>query len=241
MQIRAAIAVLMFSANAAIACTLPVTSFSDVEAVGPLFSELARNRSNYFKTDLLAGLINAPPRHGSAAHCAEIDVLKKYTTSADQRRKIACQAELSCWEFSGIRLVDLRHKKYSQTLFLIENALQHLNGHLFALKQHFDRPRPSMVTEEIQTVIPNPKHASYPSGHASQGILIGYILALLQPELADKIMKDAQTLGRNRERAGVHFASDTTAGWMLGELVFATLSETPWFVLQLKKARQEWR
>lgn len=87
---------------------------------------------------------------------------------------------------------------------------------LLDLKRRFNRRRPSAVLPEISPVIPLPPHAAYPSGHATQAVVIARLLSKLAPAASGDLMEFAFRVGRNREVAGVHYLSDTTAGFALG-------------------------
>ena len=68
-----------------------------------------------------------------------------------------------------------------------------------------------------------PGHPSYPSGHASQAFTWAYLLsAKLHPDhryLDAYLLGAARSVARNREWAGLHFASDTRAGESLGKQI----------------------
>ena len=82
------------------------------------------------------------------------------------------------------------------------------------------RPRPSHLCPALLPPIPVPGHASYPSGHATQAHLMALFAAEAMPaaskaDVAFVLAALARRIGRNREIAGLHFASDTKAGEVL--------------------------
>jgi membrane-associated phospholipid phosphatase len=105
-------------------------------------------------------------------------------------------------------------------------------------KRKFKAPRPAQVYPGLIPVIPTPNHPAYPSGHSCQSYLVPYLLNLILTagsEGAEEMFKTddngnpngrkekchgiffpamafAQRIAVNREVAGVHFASDSTAG-----------------------------
>lgn len=87
---------------------------------------------------------------------------------------------------------------------------------VLALKKKFNRPRPSFVLPAIDTVVSVPWHSSYPSGHATQSIVIAGLLSKLKPNYAARLHNLAFEVGVNREVAGLHYPSDTKAGVALG-------------------------
>ena len=87
-------------------------------------------------------------------------------------------------------------------------------------KKRFDRVRPRALDTRVRPSIEPPGHPAYPSGHATQAYYIGLYLGKKHPERADAFMQTADTVARNREWAGVHYPSDTTAGRQLAEQLF---------------------
>jgi acid phosphatase (class A) len=96
-------------------------------------------------------------------------------------------------------------------------------------KHKFSRTRPYQIDNSLTTVIDGPPHASYPSGHATQGYLFSSILSELIEEDDPRVLQLnelGKSMGIRREIAGVHYPSDTKAGvdlaiqlkaWMTGK------------------------
>lgn len=96
------------------------------------------------------------------------------------------------------------------------NLLSDVEIIVLALKKKFNRPRPSFVLPAIEPVVAVPGHSSYPSGHATQSIVIAHILSRLKPDFAAQLHNLAFKIGVNREVAGLHYPSDTKAGFAIG-------------------------
>lgn len=109
----------------------------------------------------------------------------------------------------------------------ITEAVVDTESVLLDLKRQFNRRRPSAVLPEISPVIPVPPHASYPSGHATQAVVIARLLSRLAPAASRDLMKLALRVGRNREVAGVHYPSDTCSGFSLGRQLSAIFLSSP--------------
>jgi acid phosphatase (class A) len=100
------------------------------------------------------------------------------------------------------------------------------------LKYHFNRPRPyklaplyniELDTNEIEdTTSDSP---SYPSGHATQGILIGNYLSHIYPLHRGKFLNMGRDIARSRIIAKVHYPSDVQMGQMIGNDMFRYLKE----------------
>ena len=91
----------------------------------------------------------------------------------------------------------------------------------FAAKSGFERPRPDLVTHQVQVFT-----TSFPSGHSMMSavgyLTLGMLLARVQPRRRLKIYLIALAIlvtlavGISRLYLGVHWPSDVLAGWALG-------------------------
>jgi len=100
------------------------------------------------------------------------------------------------------------------------------------LKYHFNRPRPyklaplyniDLDTNEIENTTSD--SPSYPSGHSTQGILLGNYLSHIYPLHRGKFLKLGRDIARSRVIAKVHYPSDVQMGEMIGNDMFRYLKE----------------
>lgn len=93
-------------------------------------------------------------------------------------------------------------------------------GFLNYLKVRSGRPRPYQIApaygKKIEYIIPDPRTASYPSGHAFDAWMFATILSERYPEYFGEFETIANSIGESRMIAGVHFPSDIEAGKMAG-------------------------
>jgi hypothetical protein len=145
-------------------------------------------------------------------------------------------------------------------------------------KGKYQRPRPTMLCPSLLPPLAVPGHASFPSGHSTQA----HLMALCLVEALSRPVKDADPISytpppastvralttladriaRNRELAGLHYPSDSTAGKLLAPLIMDRLKQEPnvlfngkakrlkllevregktWYQLALENARSEWK
>ena len=114
----------------------------------------------------------------------------------------------------------------------IKELKDSVSGIVLDLKYHYNRPRPyklapllniDLDTNEIEdTTSDSP---SYPSGHSTQGILIGNYLAYKNPLYRGKFLKLGRDIARSRVIAKVHYPSDVDMGEMIGNDMFNYLKE----------------
>jgi membrane-associated phospholipid phosphatase len=108
------------------------------------------------------------------------------------------------------------------------------------------RARPSQVCPALMPPVEVPGHPSFPSGHATQSMLMALCVEAAFPtdELKNAWRPLLQTLAgriaRNREIAGLHFPSDTHAGQELASFVFEKLKGGR-FEEVVTAAKKEWK
>jgi len=104
-------------------------------------------------------------------------------------------------------------------------------------KRHFKRARPTQLAPEMTTVIEVPPHASYPSGHAGEFMIMALLYSYIDPAREADYKALANDVGVRREVAGVHYHSDTLAGQGLAQEVFNKLLSVPAYEEKLDRAK----
>lgn len=117
-------------------------------------------------------------------------------------------------------------------------------------KHHYLRVRPSVLCPGLQPPFGPPRHPSFPSNHSLQSWLVSLCLDSVTPQNSvhgsfyrPQLWWLAARVAVNRERAGLHYPSDSKAGCYLAEELFKrTLNtvEFPTFLNALAAARLEW-
>jgi hypothetical protein len=112
-------------------------------------------------------------------------------------------------------------------------------------KELFDRPRPVQVRPSIAPLF-CPGHPSFPSGHATKAMAVALGLAEAlsrsrldegtRRDLQSKLCDTAMAIARRREIAGVHFPSDSLAGYVLARKVIEVRLADPDFAAMVDRA-----
>ncbi len=126
------------------------------------------------------------------------------------------------------------------TIKFISETFGDVNYITLKEKFYYKRARPTQLNKSLQTVIPVPQHASYPSGHATQSFYVAYLLGQLDPVNARRYYDRAYGVAYRREIAGVHYPSDSRAGQLLATILFDKFMEVPELKDLYRKAQQEW-
>jgi len=96
---------------------------------------------------------------------------------------------------------------------------------ILKLKKHFNRPRPKVLAKKMNIKMKDIEMASmktpsYPSGHSTQGMLIGLALSNKYPKSRKAFMKTANNISDSRNIAHAHYKSDSDMGKKLGKSMY---------------------
>lgn len=110
-------------------------------------------------------------------------------------------------------------------------------------KNHYMRVRPFSFFNEMTC---NPEqqkelstNGSYPSGHTAIGWATALVLAEINPDRQNEILKRGFEMGQSRVICGYHFQSDVDAARIVSSAVVARLHANDAFMKQLNKAKAE--
>ena len=97
--------------------------------------------------------------------------------------------------------------------------------HIMELKYKYQRPRPHQIADfygiDLNGVdLDSMKTPSYPSGHATQGYLLGMIYSERYPQYNEEFIRLAEDIAESRIVGKAHFPSDKKAGIELAEKLF---------------------
>ncbi|MDD5260630.1 MAG: phosphatase PAP2 family protein [Methylacidiphilales bacterium] len=136
----------------------------------------------------------------------------------------------------------------SLTVALLKNALDDAEGVIRPAKKNWNRTRPfrqDPADIKLQTddpgEVPGPTSASYPSGHATDGMVFALVLSDLAPELKDKLIARGVQYGNDRVILGVHFPSDVAAGRVLAQAIYTALKDKKSYQNDLAAAKVQFQ
>ena len=93
-------------------------------------------------------------------------------------------------------------------------------------KDFYNRARPAEVLSSLNTLPSKTnKTPSYPSGHATQSVILARYVAGKVPQLEKDLMKAAYECGYGRVQAGFHYVSDYDTGNLLGEKMYVLMNK----------------
>lgn len=139
-------------------------------------------------------------------------------------------------------MLSLTPQRHISTQRLIALAMSVAGIYGMHWKLHYMRPRPAQVWPGLLPLLPTPPHPSYPSNHAAQAWLTCALLSQVHdgyPTLKHYLQDMAGRIALNRERAGLHFASDTAAGKELAGKLAGRLGALPFVADLIAECRRE--
>jgi acid phosphatase (class A) len=188
-------------------------------------------------------LLPAPPAAGSVETQEELKLLRRLqkhrTPEEIERCKAESELDMSAFQpvfgpwFTAENLPEM-HKLFKQ----VHTESKTISD---SAKKHFNRPRPHKADSRINPTLDKDKEdePSYPSGHATRGILYALILCEIAPEKKEALLERGREIGWDRVIAGVHYPSDVAAGRTLGQAIMQSLLTDPIFRERLEKVKLE--
>ena len=160
----------------------------------------------------------------------EIDDL--VTAAANERADSLSEILSQSNEFISyfLNLMTARPGAYPHTTQVL--GIASLVGTFVAMyfKGAYRRPRPSQLCPALLPPIEVPGHASFPSGHSTQAHLMALCMNDVlqglpqQNTMVDDLWTLADRIARNREIAGLHYASDSAAGVAFARTILPLLN-----------------
>lgn len=207
------IAALLIATPVTASATKPLYEKFPKELWLPTLLRLIENGPQIFTRDDQYQLNDYPANHSEEVK-KEIEYLHSLVPLREEKGMVS----KILYENSGVLVRDVFAKEgllaegNYKTIEIMDMIDKDLGYFILASKQSFSRVRPSHIDIELTTVMDNPRHAAYPSGHAAQAYMVALILADFDSENAKKYKNFAKDIAHRREIAGVHFPSDTKAG-----------------------------
>ena len=158
-------------------------------------------------------------------------------------REVTTQVDSMAALFSGAFGRALSRETTPKTLHLLDRSIRTFRLAATRPKAAYMRLRPYVFYRE-GTLIPDEEEGtrrtgSYPSGHTVRGWGMALVLAELNPERQDTLLKAGYEWGQSRVIAGYHWQSDVDASRLLSSATFVTLQSCPAFQEDLNAAREE--
>ena len=197
------------------------------------------------ETEAFVASFGPPPAAGSADSRRELDELLEMQRTRTPAQAKAAQADRKkdVSRFYAALGLDAAHPpRLPKLRQFTDTAEADIGPYVRVVKDKYRRLRPYEIEPRLEPCIGDVAgDLSYPSGHATYGWLMGYLLAELVPERRDALMQRADEFARQRMMCGVHFRSDLEAGRRGAEWLVAKMHESAAFSRDESAAMRELR
>lgn len=166
-------------------------------------------------------IVGTPPSTNSAALEADLAILhwlQKTRTSED----IATSWFLldhTLPAFNTAVGADFSEKSTPEFTKTFDDISKWVKSYKDGYKNRFKRVRPYNAHKDLQRCVPPDDSFSYPSGHSTEGLVMGMLLSDLFPERKEEIMAVGREFGFARVVCGMHYPSDVMAGQRLATVL----------------------
>ncbi len=146
-----------------------------------------------------------PPADDSEQHQKEIQTSLDWQKKRTPEDIARCKREegMSAFGFDDVMGDWFDAKSLPLTAKLIRQSTGDAKFFIDEAKAHWNRKRPFVAIPEIHPCVALEHSPSYPSGHATRGMLWTTILASLFPDEKDKLLERGRQMGDDRVIGGV--------------------------------------
>jgi acid phosphatase (class A) len=189
----------------------------------------------------VSSILSGPPADDSPEHQAEVATLLQWQNRRTAQDVARCQseAEVNPFVFAEVLGDWFKQESFPITDQLLTQANVDAKNIDNVAKKKWDRVRPPLADSRIHPCVPLEKSGSYPSGHATRGVVWATLLSQIYPDQKDALMARGKLIGEDRVIAGMHYPSDVEAGQKLGAEIAAKLLANPDFQAHLDQAKLE--
>ncbi len=152
-------------------------------------------------------IIGKPPADNSPQHVAEVDqmlAMQEHRTAALEKR---CKAEESInpFIFSEILGDSFNAKDLPVTAKVFVRVTAEATAVSSVAKRKWGRVRPPVAEPRIHPCVSLEKTGSFPSGHATRGVVWARLFGQIFPDKRDELMARGKQIGEDRVIGGMHY------------------------------------
>ena len=189
----------------------------------------------------LTQLLAPPPGEKEARK--ELDQLLRIQKNRSAADEAACVADqvISVFRFADVLGARFTPGKLPKTNALFLRVVASVHVPMQKAQEFWTRKRPPLAEPALKPVGQVPATAAYPSGHATNGNVMGILLADMVPERAAALRARGVLFGERRVLAGVHYPSDIEAGEQSAAAIAQALFQDAEFREDFASAKAELR
>ncbi len=191
----------------------------------------------------LPKILPGPPKPNSKAQRKDMTISLAWQTKRTPAMEALAQADAdqSVFRFGAILGASFSKDRLPLSAHFFDEVLDDARTVGAAAKTYWSRPRPFVASASIHPCVAQPPTNSYPSNHATVGMLYAEILARMLPELRLRLLARARQYAEDRVICGVHYASDIEAGKRAGAVEAFAMFHNAAFEKEFAAAKAEVR
>jgi acid phosphatase (class A) len=182
----------------------------------------------------------APDSERQKRDLAAVLAVQKARTSAQSERALA-DATAGTFGFADVLGPKFNEQDVPKTAALFAKLRGDAVVAFQAGKGVWNRPRPFVVSTDVNPLGERPEGSSYPSGASTVNYLTAIILANMVPEKSAALYARGREFGDDRVILGVHFPSDVEAGRLAATGLAVALMGDSAFMKEFAEAKSELR
>jgi acid phosphatase (class A) len=179
---------------------------------------LQRDQHTYLTrvTADFVAIFEEPPARDSAATRGELERLLELQSTRTEAEVAAARADRKTDVrrfYRALGFADGANPDLPLLRELMTRVENDIRPYVRAAKDRFRRLRPYEIDSRIEPCIDHVRgDLSYPSGHATYGYVMAYLLSEMVPQRRAQLLARGEEFARQRMVCGVHFGSDIEAG-----------------------------
>ncbi len=185
-------------------------------------------------------LLAPPPEKGSPEAAADLEEVQWVSQHASASDKAAAMSEKKFTVFNFREAVggNFTPDHLPQTALFFKRVQKEAAAVVDSSKDIYERPRPFVVDPSLASGSLESSF-SYPSGHSTETMTLGLVLAELFPDKKEAILAHARLMGWHRVEIARHYPTDIMAGRVLAQAIVRKMNENAAFQHDLAQARAE--
>ena len=191
------------------------------------------------KPDAIA-LLAPPPLADSAEQAADMDAVRAVYHAANSNDIAAAYSEkkFDIFNFTPAIGAFFQSNSLPKTTVFFHRVQTDAEAVTDNAKDFYKRPRP-YVTDPSLANGKLEKSFSYPSGHATESMVLALVLADLFPDKHDAIIAEARGIGWRRVEIARHYPTDIYAGRVLAQAIVKQMNKNADFQRDFAEAKSE--
>lgn len=191
----------------------------------------------------LPKILSGPPKPQSKAQRKDMAISLAWQAKRTPAMEALADADAdqSVFRFGDVLGASFAKERLPVATHFFDEVLDDSRAIGAAAKTYWSRPRPFVASASIRPCVAQPPTNSYPSNHATIGMLYAEILSRMLPELRLRLLARARQYAADRVICGVHYTSDIEAGKRAGAIEAFAMFHNKAFEKEFAAAKAEVR